>query len=756
MATAIFFNGRRITRPGAYSEIDASELATLGPSPTGIVALIGTAEGGAPLSVAVEDSDHSRSGTVLKRYRSGDLRVAGSFAFQASVDEATPGGAQKLVCVKVNPALQSEVTLDDADGNDSVLITSSDYGLFTAQISIAIAAGTTIGRKITVVFEDKTETFDDVGGTGIYSLQYTAGSNGYGAVTLAVSSTQSLVTATKAVAGLSTDRVNEMSSTQAVEVVSSNAGDTTQILTVYGITALGVPLKETISLNGVTPVEGLSLFAQVTAAKLSASCAGTVTVRTADGITTLFTFLTTVLTKGLSILTNAGFAGVGTIAVDATAANSNVVVRGTTAAGAEVAVRLDSGASLSQSLTTAMASVKNITHIELGDVAAARTITLTTTIGVTHAAYRTVQRQVDRFNAITGLTATSIVSNPTTFDVVDADYEVAASILGTAVTIYADLNALVEKLNNESLYVDAERVTGASKKPAIAAAQFLTGGVEGTTTITQWADALTLLKRRRVNIIVPLTEDAAVHALLADHLVLRAGKLRSEANGYIGIGTADGAGETMSNIKAQIIALSTRHISAISQEVKRYDVDTGDATWFPPYIFAAIAGGMQAAASVGEPMTKKKPFALDIRQDASWTVEDNDEEMIDAGLMFAEKDDTKGIRWVRSITTHLADDNAAFCEMSANTAANYAVYELRRRLELKVGRKGLSGSAAAIKGLAAAVLADMIDDEIIVAWQALLVEQIADAFPVQVQMAPVLPINFIPVTVHLVSVRVAA
>ena len=93
---------------------------------------------------------------------------------------------------------------------------------------------------------------------------------------------------------------------------------------------------------------------------------------------------------------------------------------------------------------------------------------------------------------------------------------------------------------------------------------------------------------------------------------------------------------------------------------------------------------------------------------------------------------------------------------SANEAANTCVYNLRRTLEIKVGQRGLAGSAAAIKGLAAGALNAMVQEGYIVAYKSLQVEQIGDVFPVSVEVAPVLPINFIPITVHLVAVRVAA
>ena len=46
--TSIFFNGRLITTPGAYTEIDASGLEVVGLSASGIVAAIGESVGGTP------------------------------------------------------------------------------------------------------------------------------------------------------------------------------------------------------------------------------------------------------------------------------------------------------------------------------------------------------------------------------------------------------------------------------------------------------------------------------------------------------------------------------------------------------------------------------------------------------------------------------------------------------------------------------------------------------------------------------------
>lgn len=55
-ASTIFFNGRLISIPGAYTEVDASGLEAVGLGASGLVALMGTSIGGKPYS-EVDESD---------------------------------------------------------------------------------------------------------------------------------------------------------------------------------------------------------------------------------------------------------------------------------------------------------------------------------------------------------------------------------------------------------------------------------------------------------------------------------------------------------------------------------------------------------------------------------------------------------------------------------------------------------------------------------------------------------------------------
>lgn len=67
-----------------------------------------------------------------------------------------------------------------------------------------------------------------------------------------------------------------------VSVVSSGAGDTTQVATITGTDAYGIPTTEAITFNGVTTVAGQKAFLTVTRVAISAALAGNASVGSTD------------------------------------------------------------------------------------------------------------------------------------------------------------------------------------------------------------------------------------------------------------------------------------------------------------------------------------------------------------------------------------------------------------------------------------------------------------------------------------------
>lgn len=81
-----------------------------------------------------------------------------------------------------------------------------------------------------------------------------------------------------------------------LEVLSSSAGDTSQTVTVYGRNSAGSIVNEVFTLAGNTVQNGATTFQTILKVVVSASHAGTITVRKATGDTTVVAIETGVLT----------------------------------------------------------------------------------------------------------------------------------------------------------------------------------------------------------------------------------------------------------------------------------------------------------------------------------------------------------------------------------------------------------------------------------------------------------------------------
>ena len=764
-ATSIFFNGRLIRRPGSYSEVDTSGLESVGLGASGIVAILGTSEGGRPVASITETVDIQRFSSperAQKAFRSGNLQEAAGMVFAPSNDPNIQAGAQQFVSMKVNPALQAAATFANASGN-SLVVTAADWGEFTNQISVTIQNGTNQGKLVTVTFEDLVEAVDDIGGDSMFTLLYRPATGDPGAswdtMTADVLASGIRTNATKAMPGRDADVL--LAETGTFTAVSANAADTTQTIFVLGLDA-ATPVVRSVVLNGTTPVTVGDFDGGVLGAWLDASAAGNVNVsETGVNLTITAGNVDTGGVKSAATYTNLG--DLITLVADAAAAQDLYVV-GRTSAGARnvEAVTLNG--------TTPVQSAANtIVEVEfwgLGAVPAARTITASATaLQSANTVQNTLQKQADFFNArqvANTVTPTqpfgfnyTLVTGLTTLDPATAlDLTASAVNIDDPVTgsFTADLFFLVQALNNQFSLVNGAASAGAVGVPDNTTSPvFLTGGSEGTTTFQNWQDALNLLKKIRVNTIVVLTGDPAVHAALKSHCEFMGGIGRSERDGFVGLLNATLTDlPTKDEIKTQIVALNSRHIRACAQNIERFNT-AGERTTFTSYFQAVLGAGMQAGSPVGTSLTHKLGNALSATQHQSWNPVDDAEELIESGLLFMEEVENIGRRWVRNVTTNVSSSNIAFTEGSVNEAVNFAVFNFRTNLEFAVGRRGFSGTINATKLIANNTLGLLVDQTVITSFRSLQIELVLDVLDVSVEIAPVIPINFVRSVLHLVN-----
>jgi hypothetical protein len=758
-ATSIFFDGKLYTKPGSYSKVDVSGLESTGLGASGVVAVLGTAVGGLPVASITKAGDiprYSRVEAMRSAFRSGQLREVAGMLFEPAKDADILGGAQEVLALKVNPALQSSLNLAKSSVNQ-ILLTSKDYGEFTNQINVELATGTNKGKKLTIRFEDFLEVGDDIGGDSLATLQYIPGSSGWTTALATLATTGDLtVNATRTSTGKIAEILNANGA--AVEIVSASAGDTTQVATVFGQIG-GVAVRVQVTLNGTNAVSvpGVWDAGTIFGVRLSAITAGNLTLRTVAS-TTIATVVAGTLVMG-NVITDYCYVNRTNVSTVLDGAGTTVVyIWGKDAAGAVIGTKITTNGTTP--VPTVGMAYAEVTDLVLGSVAGARTMTVSAeaakSIGTTQT---TLQKAKDYFNAkqvIIAGPATrgfvfTILTGEKTYAMASLDMFTSQSIL-TALSIKADLDALIRWINSNSQFIGATRVSGATGVPDnLTPPSFLTGGSEGSALFANYQAALDLLKKVRVNTIVDLSGDPAVAAALDAHCAFMAGQGKSERDGVSGIlnGAANNV-PTKTEIKAAVIAVNSRHMRLVGQAVERFNSAGEKQEFLPPYT-AAIIAGMQAGTTVGTPLTNKYLNVLGLRQDSSWNPVDDAEEMIKAGLLFAEEIDGKGRRVVRNITTHLTTSNIAFVEASVNQAVNFAVFEFRNTMEYAVGRKGFSGTIGVTKSLAKTKLGLLVDEEIITGWRSLDIEITLDVMDVNVELAPVIPINFVRSTIHLVT-----
>lgn len=229
-----------------------------------------------------------------------------------------------------------------AAAGEEVQITRGASGLAVADDAIVI------GHPVKCGYQGRAVEFLDAAAAGATILAATAGGNG------------------------ANQPANDI-----VQVVSSSAADTTQVVTLIGTTTgTNTIVVQTVALNGTTAVDSLkSDWGIIVAVKLSASCAGTVTIRKKTGPATIITLATTVLQAGVTVIAGGAQAYYQFPTVVASGASTKqAAFAGTDGSGATVYDSIPLNGTTAA--TFAVTAPKRVTEVYLLDVASATNVTM--------------------------------------------------------------------------------------------------------------------------------------------------------------------------------------------------------------------------------------------------------------------------------------------------------------------------------------------------------------------------------------------
>ena len=274
----------------------------------------------------------------------------------------------------------------------------------------------------------------------------------------------------------------------------------------------------------------------------------------------------------------------------------------------------------------------------------------------------------------------------------------------------------------------------------------LLGGTEPTpgSEETAYIAAFRALEQADVQVVVPLTTDLASQQAADAHTRNAPAALGSERNAYCG----SDALESVADIKTRINGLSA-DMSVLGQTLPRQNPLTGDTEQLDPMWAALLAAAMQCGRPIGEPLTERRPRIQGVPTQ-SWTMGDDDEDVIGAGIYAFTKSD-QGYIVLRSITCYTADDNTALTEVSTRESLKMSVRDLRANLKVRVGTTATGVSPGQFRRMIEERLNKQVTLAMIAAWKDLVLEQVGDLWNIEYSAAGIEPFNFGLVTLHAYS-----
>lgn len=366
--------------------------------------------------------------------------------------------------------------------------------------------------------------------------------------------------------------------------------------------------------------------------------------------------------------------------------------------------------------------------------------------------YPTIQQLVDRINAVNGFAATVLDGNGAKpalngLDTVNQQDARTADYVATA-----NLQAVVDWLNGSSEgFVTATRAPNSGTVPAEIPFTYLAGGSDGSVTNTQWTNAFTTLQAEDVQWVVPLSGAADIHAMADAHVTHMSTTARQERRAVCG--TASGTSDAAAIFAAKALNSDRTSLTHLGG----YDYNTAGAlTLYEPYIVAAMVAGALAGVNPGTPLTNK---SLKLRgMERKLRNPTDTDALINGGVLCVESSPT-GYRVVKSITTWLTNSNYNRVEVSTGVALDYTARAVREALADIKGAKGTPvtlGLAVSKVETALRLLAQpepvglgvLAGDDTNPAFKNITAALDGDVMSVSFQCSPVIPVNYVPVTIY--------
>ena len=571
--SGVLFNGKYIRIPQAATKVDTSAMVLPAGFTTMPIAIIGEATGLLKPKTLYSFKSFSSAAVWIKD--GSELRNAVRFAFNPTTDEGLRG-AYEIYVICPNPATQGTITKTAGDGN--IVFTSYGYGLYVNQINVALADGTNTGKKVTITYQDDTETFDDIE-------------------------------------------------------------------------------KESLTIQYV---------------------------------------------------------------------------------GSGTAVTLDIAYSGSDYKLTTTVDASGDLDLNLAD-------------------FSSIYDLVQYINGQADYTCSVVSKTAQKDSPLNLDKQTALDIKTSAQTINSDLQAIIDEINSKSAYIYIDKGSQADEVPSNFTAEPLTGGTNGTTTNNDWQDALDALLKKDIPVIVPLTTDSIVLALVETHVDNASTIYKKERRMVIGTrdiqtgwDVAVTRATNISNLKSDSKSYNNERVLNVGIGFKQYD-ENNNLTWYSSKYMACLYAGISGGQSPVHPLTRDHLNVLELEVD--FTIEETEDLISNAvAIPIADTENGEGYWVAQQVTTYLQDpDNMARVEWSMGLGADYIAKKIRLRHENRIGDEGDFDGFASIKNDVNIELYYAKRDGIILDYNKdkTIIEVDNDKVYVEYEAQLVKPINYIFNTIHI-------
>ena len=370
--------------------------------------------------------------------------------------------------------------------------------------------------------------------------------------------------------------------------------------------------------------------------------------------------------------------------------------------------------------------------------------------------FPTIQQLVDRINVVAGFSASVLDGNGEQEALNGLDYVTAQSVK-TLFTVTANLQAAVDWFNSAGEgFVNATRVAGVGAVPAPVNWTYLSGGSDGVVTNSEWQAAYTTLQSEDVQWVVPLSSSSAIHAMNDTHCAYMSNIARLERRGIVG--TASSTTDELAIEAAK--ALNSDRSSLVHLGFYDYDAN-GALKLFEPYFLAALLAGAFSGVNPGTALTNK---SIKVRGLERKLRNPTDTDRLIKGGVLCVEDKPNGFRVVKSITTWLNNNNYNRVEISTGVAVDFVARNVRNALDPLRGAKGNPQTLSLAVARAESALRELarpepqgpgviVGDQNTPAYRNITASLDGDVLRVDFECSPVIPVNFIAVTIYAVPYR---